>query len=75
MPLQVALIADARGYYCHVWGRYNSWDEFHNKLEDLGVEVIEDQSEDIIDVPEDEVMEDYISMDQLINHSDYMPYP
>ena len=38
MKLYVALMADARGYYCHVHGKAMSWDEFHNQLEDLGVE-------------------------------------
>lgn len=75
MKLHIALIADSRGYYCHVWGRANSWDEFLNQLEDLGVEVVEDQTDDAEGCTDEEIMEDYISMDQLKNHSDYVPYP
>jgi hypothetical protein len=77
MKMHVALIADARGYYCHVWGKAPSWDHFLNQLEDIGVEVIEDQTEESLDNgwTEEEIKEDYISIDYLVNHTDYVPYP
>ena len=77
MKMHVALIADARGYYCHVWGKAPSWDHFLNQLEDIGVEVIEDQTEESLDHgwTEEEIKEDYISIDYLVNHTDYVPYP
>ena len=77
MKMHVALIADRRGYYCHVWGKAPSWDHFLNQLEDVGVEVIEDHTEEALDDgwTEEEIKEDYISIDYLVNHTDYVPHP
>ena len=77
MKMHVALIADARGYYCHVWGKAPSWDHVLNQLEDIGVEVVEDHTDDacVGDSTEEEIMEDFMSIEQLINHSDYVAYP
>lgn len=69
MKLYVALMADARGYYCHVHGKANSWDEFHNQLEDLGVEVIENQTDDYDDWDEEEIYEDLIDINYLRTHT------
>ena len=74
MKLYVALMADARGYYCHVHGKANSWDEFHNQLEDLGVEVVEDQTADYDDWDEEEIYEDLFDIAYLRTHTDYVPY-
>jgi len=74
MKLHVALIADARGYYCHVYGKSNSWDQFLDQLEDLGVEVVENHTDEYDDWDEDEIYEDLISIDKLRTHSDYVPY-
>lgn len=75
MKLHVALIADARGYYCHVYGKATNWHEFHDQLEDLGVEVIEDQTDDYDDWNEEEIYEDLIDIAYLRTHTDYVPYP
>ena len=75
MKLHVALIADRRGYYCHVHGKANSWDEFLNQLEDLGVEVVEDHTDDYDDWDQVEIYEDLIDINYLRTHTDYVPYP
>ena len=46
MNTYVALIADVRGRYCHVYGTANTWHNLVDQLEDLGAEVIEDQTDD-----------------------------
>jgi len=40
----VALVADAMGRYAHVYGKYMTWHEFCDELEEAGCEVVEDQS-------------------------------
>jgi hypothetical protein len=40
----VALVADATGKYAHVYGKYMTWHEFCDELEEAGCEVVEDQS-------------------------------
>jgi hypothetical protein len=44
----VALVADATGRYAHVYGKYMTWHEFCNELEEAGCEVVEDQSYEYI---------------------------
>lgn len=45
----VALVADYHGRYAHVFGNANSWVNFVDQLEDLGCEVVENQTEDYQD--------------------------
>jgi len=75
MKLHIALIADTRGYYGHVYGKANSWNEFLNQLEDLGVEVIENQTDNYEDWDQEEIYEDLIDINYLRTHTDYVPYP
>ena len=42
----VALIADAAGHYAFVLTKAKSWDEATGHLEDLGCEVVEDQTDE-----------------------------
>jgi len=44
----VALVADATGRYAHVYGKYMTWHEFCDELEEAGCEVIEDQSNEYV---------------------------
>jgi hypothetical protein len=44
MTTYVALIADESGRYCHVYGDAVNWSTYVDQLEDLGAEVIEDQT-------------------------------
>ena len=46
MNTYVALIADVTRRYCHVYGTANTWHNLVDQLEDLGAEVIEDQTDD-----------------------------
>jgi len=44
----VALVADATGRYAHVYGKYMTWHEFCDELEEAGCEVVEDQSNEYV---------------------------
>jgi len=44
----VALVADATGRYAHVYGKYMTWHEFCDELEEAGCEVVEDQSDEYV---------------------------
>ena len=46
MTTYVALIADASGRYCHVYGTADTWHNYCDQLEELGAEVVEDQTDD-----------------------------
>jgi len=46
MNTYVALIADVTGRYCHVYGTANTWHNYCDQLEDLGCEVVENQTDD-----------------------------
>ena len=46
MNTYVALVADVTGRYCHVYGTANTWHNLVDQLEDLGCEVVEDQTDD-----------------------------
>jgi hypothetical protein len=49
MNTYVALTADATGRYCHVYGTANTWHNYVDQLEDLGCEVVENQTYDYED--------------------------
>jgi len=74
MGMQVALVADRSGRYAHVWGNARTFNQFHEQLEDIGCEVIEDQSEDWDGCTRDEIAEDCLSVHQLLNDSDFIPH-
>jgi len=44
----VALVADATGKYAHVYGKYMTWHEFCDELEEAGCEVVENQSDEYV---------------------------
>jgi hypothetical protein len=50
MQTYVALIADAAGRYGHVYGTAIDWPSFVDQLEEVGVEVVEDQTSDYDDI-------------------------
>jgi hypothetical protein len=70
----VALIADATGRYAHVHGNANSWANFIDQLEDLGCEVIENQTSDYEGCME-AIEEDCIPIARLIKDTDFVPFP
>ena len=44
METFVALVADASGRYANVYGNATEWGEYIDQLEDLGCEVLENQT-------------------------------
>jgi len=70
----VALISDATGRYAHVYGNANSWAQFIDELEDVGCEVIENQTDDYESL--EEIQENCVTIQQLIGEeSNFIPYP
>jgi hypothetical protein len=70
----VALIADATGRYAHVYGNANSWSQFIDELEDVGCEVIENQTEDYESL--EDIREHCVTIQQLTGkESNFIPYP
>jgi hypothetical protein len=74
MRTHVALIADASGRHAHVWGTAPSWSKFVDQLEDIGCEVIEEQTEDWEGETQEEIAEDCLSVHQLLTSSDFIPH-
>ena len=67
--IYVALILDMTGQYAHVYGNANSWHQFHDQLEELGCEVIEDQSNDYKSM--EEIKESgVLDIDELLDNTD-----
>lgn len=70
----VALIADATGRFAHVYGNANSWSQFIDELEDVGCEVIENQTEDYESF--EDIQEYCVTIQQLTGkESNFIPYP
>jgi hypothetical protein len=74
MAIHIALIVDATGRYAHVWGEASSWDDFIDQLEELGAEVIEEQTSDWEGYTKEEIDEDCISIGKLLIDTDFVPY-
>ena len=74
MQTYVALIADASGRYCHVYGTAVDWPGFVNQLEEVGVEVVEDQTSDYDDIDTLSIddMHEYgvVTVQELTTHTD-----
>lgn len=66
----VALIADATGRTAHVYGNTNSWGEFVDELEDIGCEVLENQTEEYESLAE--IQRHCIPSHELVNCSDFV---
>lgn len=70
----VALVADHTGRYAHVYGNANSWHQFIDQLEDIGCEVIENQTDDYDDFDPGVLKEcGTIPIDRLIKDTDFIP--
>lgn len=74
MQTYVALIADAAGRYGHVYGTAVNWLGFVDQLEEVGVEVVEDQTSDYDDIDTlsvDDMKEyDVVTVQELTTHTD-----
>ena len=74
MTTHVALIRDSAGQYAHVYGTARTFGYFACQLEDIGCEVIEDQTEDWSDSLPEEIAEDCMSIHQLLQHEAFTPH-
>ena len=70
----VALITDFTGRYAHVYGHANSWLNFVDQLEDIGCEVIENQTDDWDD-DEEGIQQDCIHILNLTKDLQFVPNP
>jgi len=57
-----------------VWGEPRTWDTFVDQLEDAGCEVIEEQTDDWEGSTREEIMEDCVSVHQLLTDTDFVPH-
>ena len=74
MQSYVALVADMTGRYAHVYGTAIDWPSFTDQLEEVGCEVIENQTDDYEPIEEqtlDDMHEyDVVTVQELITHTD-----
>ena len=72
----VALVADASGRYAHVHGTATSWSAYIDQLEDIGCEVIENQTDDYDSFDPIELKEcGVVPISLLIKETDFIPFP
>lgn len=75
MHTYVALIADASGRYCHVYGIAEDWPDYADQLEELGCEVVEDQTDDY-DMEDLGTIDDelgVVPITKLVMYTDFIP--
>lgn len=74
MQSYVALVADMTGRYAHVYGTAIDWPSFTDQLEEVGCEVIENQTDDYEPIEEQTLddMHEYgvVTVQELITHTD-----
>ena len=75
----VALVVDQTGRYAHVYGNANSWDNYVDQLEDIGCEVVENQTDDYEIDPSENLSEymrecDVAHIDSLLKDTDFKPF-
>jgi hypothetical protein len=71
----VALIADDSGRYCHVYGTADTWHNYVDQLEELGCEVVENQTDDY-DIEELGTIDNELSVvpiTKLLTSTDFIP--
>jgi hypothetical protein len=74
MARLIGLVTDASGRYAHVWADVTSWHHYVRLLEDVGAEVIENQSADWDGCTREEIASDCLSIKQLLEDTDFMPH-
>lgn len=79
MDHYVALIADYRCQYATVYVFGANWDSVTDQLEDVGCEVVENQTidYDVEDFVSPAALEEagLLTIDQLLNQSSFVPHP
>lgn len=75
MNTYVALIADVTGYYCHVYGIAKDWPDYVDQLEELGCEVVEDQTSDydLQDLGTIDEELGVVPITRLVMYTDFIP--
>jgi hypothetical protein len=76
MNTYVALVADVTERYCHVYGTAKNWSDYCDQLEDLGCEVVEDQTDDY-DLAELGTIDDelgVVPITKLLTSTDFIPH-
>ena len=76
----VALVADYTGRYAHVYGNANSWANYIDQLEDIGCEVIENQTDDYEIDPSENLTEymrelDVVPIASLLKDTNFVSHP
>ena len=72
----VALITDATGSYATVVVSANTWSNAVNQLEDIGCEVIENQSEDYEGYWDEDLKDEgVLTINELLSNSDFVAHP
>ena len=74
MSIHVALISDYGSGIWHVYGEAQSFGMFACQLEDLGCQVIENQSDEWEGYTKEEVEEDACSIAQLLADPRFTPH-
>ena len=67
MKTYIALVADEFGAYGWIYGKAPNWSQYVDQLEDLGYEVIENQTDDWVGCSEEEIAEDCMSIEAIKN--------
>ena len=74
MQSYVALVVDMTGRYAWVYGTDIDWSSFVDQLEEVGVEVVEDQTSDYDDIDTLSIddMHEYgvVTVQELTTHTD-----
>ena len=74
MTIHVALISDYDANIWHVYGKAETFGTFACQLEDLGCQVIENQSDEWEDCTKAELEEDAYSIAQLLGDPRFTPH-
>ncbi len=64
MKIYIALVNNEQGFDW-IYGKAPSWKQYHGQLEDLGYEVIENQTTDWVGCSEEEIAEDCMSIEAI----------
>lgn len=65
MQIYIALVADEFGRYDWIYGKAPNWSQYHDQLEDLGYEVVENQTNEWEGYSEEEIAEDCMSIEAV----------
>jgi hypothetical protein len=64
MNIYIALVNNEQGFDW-IYGKAPNWSQYHDQLEDLGYEVIENQTDDWEGYSEEQIAEDCMSIEAV----------